>query len=129
MSAVDSVMSVGRDDSSSRYSVSPNRQDLPICEDCERHLGELYYCNVCECTLCTRCWSRQAAHRRNSVALGSIPHEKTEIELARRIGEVFVSNVDDDTFRRLHIEDQSSAWFGKASGQALATVTNAVRNR
>jgi hypothetical protein len=51
-------------------------------------------------------------HKRNALAPGGIPHEKTELELARRIQDVFSTAVSDSDLEQLHVEDQSTAWFG-----------------
>lgn len=63
-------------------------------------------------SLCKECWDKQPAHRRKRLAPGQIPHEKTELLLANRIQTVFASSGDERTLRRLHREDEATAWFG-----------------
>ena len=84
-----------------------------VCASCEEHWAQLYFCNVCRYVFCSKCWELQLAHRKKSLAPGAIPHEKTDLELAQRIHDVFTTDFDDTAFEKLHAEDQATAWFGK----------------
>ncbi|KAF1960915.1 hypothetical protein CC80DRAFT_590230 [Byssothecium circinans] len=85
--------------------------DTDYCEDCEEVLSD-YYCNACAVNLCSSCWDTQPAHRRKRLAPGQIPHEKTELLVANRVQTVFACAGDERTLKRLHKEDEVTAWFG-----------------
>ncbi|OCK81310.1 hypothetical protein K432DRAFT_425035 [Lepidopterella palustris CBS 459.81] len=75
------------------------------CLSCQDRQSELFFCNVCKFTLCARCWDQQLVHK-----IG-IPHEKTGLDLERRIRRVFTHSIDDTAYERLHTDDQDSIWF------------------
>ncbi|PVH95746.1 hypothetical protein DM02DRAFT_731639 [Periconia macrospinosa] len=85
--------------------------DTDYCEDCEEVLSD-YYCNACAVNLCSSCWDTQPAHRRKRLAPGQIPHEKTNLTVANRVQTVFTCAGDERTLKRLHKEDEVTAWFG-----------------
>jgi hypothetical protein len=87
--------------------------DTDYCEDCEEVLSD-YYCNACAVNLCSSCWETQPAHRRKRLAPGQIPHEKTELSVANRVQTVFASAGDERTLKRLHKDDEVTAWFGRS---------------
>ena len=69
------------------------------------------FCNECKVTFCNSCWSVQFMHREGSSQ--GITHERTSLDLAKKIQRVLQrpSNQDatEDNFR----EDAETSWFGK----------------
>jgi hypothetical protein len=110
MSPADSVFSMIMEDEDS---IPQEGVDSTTCDSCNDHQSELFFCNVCSCIFCAKCWNAQFPHKAKSLGPGGIPHEKTDIELAQRIQEVFSKSLDDSTIERLHAEDQRSAWLGE----------------
>jgi hypothetical protein len=64
--------------------------------------------------MCTRCWDTQVAHRKTRLAPRGIPHEKTQLNVARQLQTVFFNQHDDETFQKLHQEDEGTIWFGES---------------
>jgi hypothetical protein len=84
-----------------------------ICESCDEHHSELFFCNVCKCVFCGECWDRETPHRKKRLAPGAIPHEKTDLELATQIQTVFSNGIADVVFEELHANDRRTAWVGQ----------------
>ncbi|KAF2803679.1 uncharacterized protein BDZ99DRAFT_546125 [Mytilinidion resinicola] len=78
-----------------------------VCLSCQNGEVELFFCNVCELTLCGTCWDQQLVHRINASA-----HEKTRPDLERRIQRVFAHPSNESDYERMHEDDEGSAWFG-----------------
>src|SRR5438874_1114809 len=96
--------------------VEPDEDGIPTgdcCDSCERSNIELFFCAACQCTLCGDCWDTQIAHKKKRLALGGIPHEKTQHWVARRLQTVFFNRHDEATFQKLHQEDEDTIWFGE----------------
>src|ERR1700753_2401481 len=91
----------------------PVVNQFSVCDSCDKNHTDLYFCNVCKCAFCAKCWDLETPHRKKRLAPGAIPHQKTELELARRVHVVFSNSVDDAAFEQLHAEDQNTTWFGK----------------
>jgi hypothetical protein len=100
-------MSLVNGDNESLYS-----NTFEVCDDCQNLKSDLSFCNLCQCIFCTECWEKQSLHRKKAFAPGGVPHEKAELELARRIQDVFSTAVSDSDLERLHVEDHDTAWFG-----------------
>jgi hypothetical protein len=82
------------------------------CESCEEDPFELFFCNVCECTLCSNCWPKQVPHKKQRQISGAIPHEKTDPWIAKQVQKVFSPPLDDFAYERMYLEDEDTAWFG-----------------
>ena len=83
------------------------------CDSCEKPFPNLFFCNACKCTLCSDCWSKQVSHKKQRLAPGDIPHEKTDSWVAKQVQKVFSPPLDESTYQRMHLEDEDTAWFGE----------------
>ncbi|ORY05071.1 hypothetical protein BCR34DRAFT_572302 [Clohesyomyces aquaticus] len=75
------------------------------CEDCGDETFRLFRCNICQYTLCDKCWDRQLVHKK-------VAHEKTDLRLACRIDAVFSKSQNAKALESLHDADEATAWFG-----------------
>jgi hypothetical protein len=82
------------------------------CEGCKKDSSELVFCNVCESTLCSDCWSEQVPHKKERQAPNAIPHEKTDPWIAKQVQNVFSPLRDDLARERMYLEDEDTSWFG-----------------
>ncbi|KAF2472317.1 uncharacterized protein BDR25DRAFT_353342 [Lindgomyces ingoldianus] len=55
----------------------------------------LFLYNVCQCTLCGKCWDRQLVHKKKRLAPGKVPHEKTDLLLAGCIDKLLSTTHND----------------------------------
>lgn len=85
-----------------------------MCDDCQLVGPHRSYCNVCMLLFCDACWVKQLVHRRNRSTAGSIPHEKTEHIIARKVQEVLTPDLTDADREKLHTADIDTTWFGVA---------------
>ena len=91
--------------------VDQNDVQLPwICEGCSSE-NSLYWCHICDVTVCDECWPRQAAHSiaRRQQTRGN--HEQTELVLRDIIHWILRPNTGRDTDGR-HAMDYMTKWFG-----------------
>lgn len=106
-----------------KTSVASTEVGNSICDDCEEEREGLANCNVCQQTYCSRCWDRQATHKRRALGPGGVPHEKTDPDLAEKIHKILDPEVLDHKEQQLkHVEDYYTKWFGVIrddSGQVL----------
>ncbi|CAI6249812.1 unnamed protein product [Periconia digitata] len=93
-------------------SIHQSLPDEETCDCCDRTAADIFFCNVCNTNLCEKCWSFQAAHRKQRLAPGEIPHEKTNATVARKIQRVLVQPSNDENRTQLHGDDEQTAWFG-----------------
>jgi len=84
-----------------------------LCDACDSTGLDLSYCNVCNTNLCSECWPRQAPHRKQRFAPGNVPHEKTDIAVAKKIQRALVPTSDLEQLTQLYEEDEQTAWFGE----------------
>jgi hypothetical protein len=82
-------------------------------DDCESSNIELFFCAACVCTVCAGCWDKQIAHKKNRLGPGGIPHEKTQLGVARQLEAVFSNQQNEAAFQKLHQEDEGTIWFGE----------------
>jgi hypothetical protein len=83
------------------------------CRDtCDSLSLDLFFCNVCKCTLCSDCWSAQVPHKKQRLAPGEIPHEKTDPWVAKQVGTVFSPPLDEVAYQEMYLDDEDTAWFG-----------------
>ncbi|KAK6438068.1 hypothetical protein LTR95_005742 [Oleoguttula sp. CCFEE 5521] len=101
-------------DSSRARSTTSGATSGELCEDCQRVGPRRYYCNVCTLVFCDTCWDRQLIHRskRLAVGAGTIPHEKTDQSVARKVRDVLTPDLRDEEREQLHIADIDTTWFG-----------------
>ncbi|KAK6430823.1 hypothetical protein LTR95_013021, partial [Oleoguttula sp. CCFEE 5521] len=101
-------------DSSRARSTTSGAASGELCEDCQRVGPRRYYCNVCTLVFCDTCWDRQLIHRskRLAVGAGTIPHEKTDQSVARKVRDVLTPDLKDEEREQLHIADIDTTWFG-----------------
>lgn len=84
-----------------------------VCESCGHGGRDVYFCNVCSLTLCSRCWDAQMPHRKNKVGPGGIPHEKTQAAVAEKVRNALMPPVDERVREQLYAADEVTAWFGR----------------
>jgi len=54
----------------------------------------------------------QIAHRKNLLAPGNVPHEKTSRELAIKIKKILEPDLNGAIQEELHTQDENTTWFG-----------------
>src|SRR5271168_1030218 len=92
---------------------SPENGSKECSDSCDNHSPDLFFCNVCKCTLCSHCWSKQVSHKKERLAPGAIPHEKTDPWVAKQIQKVFSPPLDEFTYQGMYLEDEDTAWFSE----------------
>ena len=85
---------------------------LQRCEQCEIYGPNRLYCNACKDLFCQPCWDLQIPHKKNRLAPGSIPHEPTDLSIAKKIDAVLELKITDEEQEILHRNDRDTAWFG-----------------
>jgi hypothetical protein len=85
--------------------------------DPKSHSTDLCYCNVCKCTLCSNCWTRQVPHWKQQLGPGGIPHEKTDLWVAEQAEKVLSPPPDHPAYQQLYLEDEETAWFGESESR------------
>ena len=83
-----------------------------LCDNCGKHGENREYCNVCDRTFCTRCWALQITHKGQRKAPGSIPHEKTDYRIAKKIKAILEAKTTSAEQDELHKNDEDTIWFG-----------------
>lgn len=96
------------------HPLTPGRRSLSqqMCDQCEEYGAICDYCNVCDSVFCTKCWHRQISHKKQTLAPGSIPHERTDERAARKIKDALDSKTDIAEQESMHKEDEVTTWFG-----------------
>lgn len=82
-----------------------------ICDYCQARGYQRFYCNVCSCVLCDPCWEIQPSHMIRSVS-GVLAHEKTDPNVAKKIGNVLGPPLEEDQQEESHLDDIDTTWFG-----------------
>ena len=77
---------------------------------CERYGTHREYCNVCDGTFCPPCWG--ILHKTQRKAPGSIPHEKTDIAIAKKLKAILEAKTTSAEQDILHENDEDTTWFG-----------------
>lgn len=72
------------------------------CDQCEQWGTNRDYCNVCDSNFCEQCWQQQISHKKQRLAPGSIPHERTNYFAAMTIKETLEAKVRTVHFRVIH---------------------------
>lgn len=91
----------------------PNIRYDKRCEMCNRHVRQVWYCNVCKFSLCNTCWESQFVHRQPfRGGRGEVPHEKTDPMIAEKVQKVMFPPVDEWTREQLYRDDEITSWFG-----------------
>lgn len=91
--------------------VDQNDDQLPwICEGCAS-VNSLFWCHICDVTVCDECWPRQAAHNNARRLQTRGTHEQTELVLRDIIHWILRPNTERDTDGR-HAMDYMTKWFG-----------------
>lgn len=70
------------------------------------------YCNGCNEIYCNKCWAAQGPHRRNTLTITGVPHEKTDPNVADLVRATLQSNPSKDEQQRLYQDDENATWFG-----------------
>jgi hypothetical protein len=83
-----------------------------ICELCQTYGHQRHYCNVCTVVLCDPCWESQFLHRTERANTGSLPHEKTNPHVAKKIKAVLNPQLKEEQREKLHLDDIDTTWFG-----------------
>lgn len=87
------------------------------CAQCKvASLGNAY-CNRCEVTFCSRCWTLQFRHRESSIE--AIPHERTSLALAGKLQRVLQGPSNMAAAEELFRDDAETAWFGNGMPKSL----------
>jgi hypothetical protein len=118
---------IGRSRERNNQSNGPSRGGSPLpsmepdelYDTCDGTGPNLTYCNVCNTNLCSDCWPRQAPHRKQRLAPGSILHERTNIAVAKKIQKILVPTSKPGKLTQLHEEDEKNVWFGTRSSTSL----------
>src|SRR5438034_11314507 len=83
------------------------------CDNCDKPSSDLFFCNACKCTLCSDCWRDQVSHKKQRLAPGAIPHEKTDAWVAKQVQKVLSPQQDEFAYQKMFLEDEDTAWFGE----------------
>lgn len=70
------------------------------------------YCNGCNEVYCNKCWGAQGPHRRGTLTITGVPHEKTDPNVAELVQATLQSNPSSDEQQRLYQDDENTTWFG-----------------
>lgn len=70
------------------------------------------YCNGCNEIYCNKCWAAQGPHRRGTLTITGVPHEKTDPNVADLVRATLQSNPSKDEQQRLYDDDENTTWFG-----------------
>jgi hypothetical protein len=100
-----------RDGSRARSAV-PADLSGEICDLCHECGHRRYFCNVCAVVFCDPCWEAQFIHRTKRSNPGSLPHEKTDPHVAKKIGGVLNPQLKEEQREKLHHDDIDTTWFG-----------------
>jgi hypothetical protein len=82
-----------------------------LCDDCETTGPDRYHCDICQFNYCQRCWDKVLLHRREP-SKGQVRHEKTDLELARKIEASIRPDRSATEDFELHMDDRAALWFG-----------------
>ena len=70
------------------------------------------YCNGCNEIYCNQCWASQGKHRRGTLTITGVPHEKTDPNVAELVQATLQSNPSKEAQQRLYQDDENTTWFG-----------------
>lgn len=70
------------------------------------------YCNGCNEIYCNQCWAGQGKHRRGTLTITGVPHEKTDPNVAELVRATLQSNPSKEQQQRLYQDDENTTWFG-----------------
>jgi GTPase SAR1 family protein len=83
-----------------------------VCDLCETCGPRRSFCNVCNIVFCDSCWESHSLHRMKRPTLGSLPHEKTDPYVEKKIRGVLNPQLEEEQRERLHYDDIDTTWFG-----------------
>ncbi len=83
-----------------------------VCEQCDEYGPDRDYCSPCDSTFCENCWRAQLPHKKQRLALGSIPHEKSDYHTAMKIKTILEAETTSAEQDMLHKHDEDTTWFG-----------------
>jgi hypothetical protein len=83
-----------------------------LCDHCQTCGHERFHCNVCNYVFCDPCWMLQFPHRVPRSGPGVLPHEKTDVHIAKKISKVFSPQSKEEQREKLHMDDIDTTWFG-----------------
>ena len=83
-----------------------------MCDQCEERGDLRDYCNVCDSTFCQDCWKKQISHKKKTLGPGSVPHERTDEQAAKKIKDALDAKPNDSEQEALHKSDEDTTWFG-----------------
>lgn len=82
------------------------------CDQCEERGDLRDYCNVCDSIFCQDCWKKQISHKKKTLGPGSVPHERTIEQAAKKIKDALDAKPNDSEQEALHKSDEDTTWFG-----------------
>jgi hypothetical protein len=83
-----------------------------LCDHCQTCGRERFHCNVCNYVFCDPCWMLQFPHRVPRSGPGVLPHEKTDVHIAKTISKVLSPQSKEEQREKLHMDDIDTTWFG-----------------
>jgi energy-coupling factor transporter ATP-binding protein EcfA2 len=83
-----------------------------LCDHCQTLGHQRFHCNVCNYVFCDPCWMLQFPHRVPRSGPGVLPHEKTDVHIAKKISNVFSPQSKEEQREKLHMDDIDTTWFG-----------------
>ena len=98
-------------DHSQAQSVVPTSFSGEVCESCNTCGPRRSYCYVCDSNFCDPCWRKQPLHNKQPKP-GSLPHEKTDPSVAKKIEGVLNPQLEEEQREKLHSDDIDTTWFG-----------------
>ncbi|KAK5133613.1 hypothetical protein LTR08_007561 [Meristemomyces frigidus] len=87
------------------------------CED-DRCGGPLnqpaWHCVDCDSSYCNDCWPRQGPHKPKKKGRDGVPHEKTDLQVVKKLKDILHPTRKANEIQKLHDDDESTRWFGVA---------------
>jgi len=97
-----------------RRGASASGPSLRSCDYCKELGKERWYCNLCNLSLCEKCWDRVLPHELGRLGPDNVPHEKTDHNVAEKIQSSLEPKMTEAEQEELHRLDDSTTWFGVA---------------
>jgi len=86
---------------------------IDLCENCEEHKIQIWWCVDCNARICELCWPKVLPHKPGKKGRDNLPHEPTNEKTSKRLIDILEPQYDDRQYEELHELDAKSRWFGK----------------
>lgn len=83
-----------------------------LCDVCDEHEDELFFCQACKWKFCAGCWKSQAVHNPKRKGAQPAEHIKIPLSVVKLVQPAF-SNPPADELEKWLAAEEDAAWFGK----------------